>query len=114
LSLEISTVQKGSMALVEICGEVDLYTSPQLRAEVLKVAAGKNASLMVNLEQVTYMDSSGVATLIEALQYIKRRDGRMVLFGLKAEVKEIFELTRLDKVFNIRPNFETAIKCVTA
>ncbi|MBN2356971.1 STAS domain-containing protein [candidate division KSB1 bacterium] len=114
MSVEIRTVQRGSMVLVEVCGEVDLYTSPQLRAEILKMAAGKNLSLMVNLECVTYMDSSGVATLVEALQHVNRNGGRMVLFGLQAEVKEIFELTRLDKVFDIRSNFETAMKWVTA
>lgn len=102
------------MALVEVCGEIDLYTSPQLRSEILKLAAEKNISLIINLEQVTYMDSSGVATLIEALQHVNRNGGRMVLFGMQAAVKEIFELTRLDKVFDIRTDLTTAMKQVSS
>ena len=58
-------------------------------------------NLLVDLDGVSYMDSSGVATLVEALQLMNKRRGRLKLFNLKPAIRDVFELSRLDKVFDI-------------
>jgi len=110
MSLQLSTEQRGRVAVVRIAGDVDLYSSPQLRKEILKLTSINDARLLVDLDKVTYMDSSGLATLIEGLQHTNRNNGRIAVTGLRDAVKEIFELTRLDTVFSIYPDTETALE----
>lgn len=94
--------------LVELEGEIDLSRSPELRLALLDMAAKQPARLVVDLSGVGYMDSSGVATLVEALQHQRRHEGRMVLCGLGPKVKSIFEIARLDMVFTIVEDADTA------
>lgn len=86
---------------VQIVGDIDLSCSPDLRVELLQVAAKKPARLLLDLTGVEYMDSSGVATLVEALQVQKKASAALILFGLQPKVRSIFEIARLDMVFKI-------------
>ncbi len=108
MSLEIRTEKNDQSVLLHIKGEVDLYSSPQLRKEMMEQIKKKAPLILINLEGVRYMDSSGVATLIEGLQHCKKYKGRFALFGLQENVKEVFELTRLDKIFEIHKDRESA------
>lgn len=110
MSLKLDTEHRGNVAVIYIMGDVDLYSSPQLRKEILKLVTIRDARLLVNLDKVHYMDSSGLATLIEGLQHINRNNGRMAVTGLRDAVKEVFELTRLDTVFTIYPDPESAME----
>lgn len=84
-------------------GDIDLTGSPTLRNE-LRIAAGeKPARLVIDLSSVGYMDSSGVATLVEAMQITRRNSTKLVLCGMQARVRSIFEIARLDSVFTIVP-----------
>lgn len=94
--------------LVEIEGDIDLSRSPELRQALLGFAGEEPQRLIVDLAGVQYMDSSGVATLVEALQHQRRHEGRMVLCGLGPKVRSIFEIARLDMVFTIVDDVEAA------
>jgi anti-sigma B factor antagonist len=108
--LTVKTVKKEQVAIVEVNGEVDLYSSPQVRNAILELIENKSPLLIVNMSNVGYIDSSGVATLVEGLQQIKKYNGRFVLVDLGVEVKSVFELSRLDKVFEIYDSIEEALK----
>ncbi|MEX2672067.1 MAG: STAS domain-containing protein [Phycisphaeraceae bacterium] len=95
--------------LVTLEGDIDLSRTPELRHALLEVAGEKPPRLVVDLTGVDYMDSSGVATLVEALQHQRRHAGKMVLFGLSAKVKSIFEIARLDMVFTIVADADAAL-----
>ena len=82
-------------------GEIDLIRSPQFRAELIELLDQGTGRLIVDLSQVPFMDSSGVATLVEALQVQRRKGRKLVLCGLQAKVRSIFEISRLDRVFQI-------------
>jgi anti-sigma B factor antagonist len=86
---------------VALAGEVDLSRSPELRSALLELVKTRPVRLVVDLSGVPYMDSSGVATLVEALQQQRRHQGKMVLCGLQPKVRSIFEIARLDMVFTI-------------
>lgn len=107
--LKIDITHPNRAALAAVAGEVDLYSSPQLRSALLKLAAGKPPAIVVDLAGVTYLDSSGLATLIEALQESAKYAGKFVLSGLRPEVRSVFELSRLDKVFEIYDSSEDAL-----
>ena len=91
-----------------LSGEIDLSSSPVLREHLLAHVQKNPARLLIDLTDVPYMDSSGVATLVEALQHQRRNQARMILAGLQEKVRSIFEIARLDSVFTIVDDLEAA------
>lgn len=108
--MEVNIRSEKNLKIIEVTGEVDLYSSPAFRKDLLELTNAKNKSLLVDLYNVSYMDSSGIATLVEALQQVGKYGGKLRLANLRDAVKEVFELSRLDKVFEIFPSLEEAKK----
>ncbi len=108
MELEIKDNKKFS--LLAIKGDVDLYSSPRVRNKILPIVNKKHAILLVDFAEVDYMDSSGVATLVEALQIVNRNNGKLRLFNLRQPIKDVFELSRLDKVFEIYEDKQAAFE----
>ena len=108
MNLKIKENIDTTFAYYEISGEVDMYSSPLVRKAIMKAADKQVKLILVNLDNVSYMDSSGVATLIEGLQYSKKYGGKIVLAGLQENVRQVFELTKLDKIFTIYNDLKTA------
>ncbi len=106
--LEVRTKTEDKISIVEIEGEVDLYSSTELRKILLDLTKNKTMCILVDLVSVKYMDSSGVATLVEALQQVGKYKGKLKLANLRDVVKDVFELSRLDKVFDIYPTLDDA------
>jgi anti-sigma B factor antagonist len=98
-----------SVVLIELQGDVDLHHSPQLRQTLSDVISQKPSKLVINLGDVRYMDSSGVATLVEALQRVRKANLKMALAEMSDRVKSVFEIARLDTIFNIHPTTEEAV-----
>jgi anti-sigma B factor antagonist len=82
-------------------GEIDLSRAPALRKHITAAQASRPRKLIIDLGGVPYMDSSGVATLVEAMQNARRAGGKLVLCALQDKVRSIFEIARLDTVFVI-------------
>jgi anti-sigma B factor antagonist len=106
--IEVATRNLQGATIISIKGDVDLYSSPAVRKVMIALTEKKTPVIMVDLSHVSYMDSSGVATLVEGLQQTGKYKGKFKLFGLGMAVREVFELSRLDKVFEIYPNEEAA------
>lgn len=100
-------VEKGT-TIVDVVGQIDLGNSPALRKTLLESLKGTDR-LAVNLIAVKYIDSSGVASLLEVLKEARQSRKRLVLFGLTAAVSQVLQLTRLTGVFEIRENEEQAL-----
>jgi anti-sigma B factor antagonist len=108
VSLKITNTVKDKVAVLSIAGEVDMFSSPQARNAIMELVKKRVPRVIVELSGVSYMDSSGVATLIEGLQLCQKYNGKLVVAGLRDNVREVFELTRLDKIFEIFQDVETA------
>ncbi len=108
--MEVRVTDHDSIKIVEVEGEVDLYSSPQLRKILIDLTKEERKSILVELGKVKYMDSSGIATLVEALQQISKYSGKLKLANLRDAVRDVFELSRLDKVFDIYPTIDDALK----
>ncbi len=108
--MDVRIKTQKSVKIVEVDGEVDLYSSPKLRKELLELTKVKEKAILVDLRNVKYMDSSGIATLVEALQQVGKYSGKLRLANLRDAVKDVFELSRLDKVFDIYTTLEEARK----
>lgn len=90
-------------------GEIDLHVSPNVAASLGMMIQKKPGQLIVDLSRVTYIDSSGLAALIEAMQNVQEYGGKFALAGLQETIRTIFEIARLDQVFRIYPDVEAAL-----
>ena len=96
-------------AVVYATGDIDLERSPQFQQALLKLLDERPAHIVVNLKEVPYMDSSGVASLVKLLSRIRKSGSSLRLVELNERVRSLFEITRLDSVFDIRASEEEAI-----
>jgi anti-sigma B factor antagonist len=90
-------------------GEIDLHVSPRVAASLGAMIETKPRRLVVDLSKVTYIDSSGLAVLIEGMQNVEAYGGKFILAGIQENVKPIFEIARLDQVFLIFPHVDAAL-----
>jgi len=105
--MEFSRVDRDKMTVVNVRGEVDMRSSPELREELLRISKTSVPHIAVNLEHVRYIDSSGIATLIECLKNVSHYGGRLTLLGVNDDIYPVFELARLHTVFDLRRDTKT-------
>lgn len=106
--MNISVRESGAARVVDLDGEVDLGTSPRLRRALFDLLE-KSSKLAINLQALRYIDSSGIATLIEVLRDAQRLQKEFVLFGLSPAVQDVFRLTHVNRVFRIVETEEQAV-----
>lgn len=93
-------------------GEIDLHVSARVAAALGAMIEKKPPRLVVDLSNVSYIDSSGLAVLIEGMQNVEAYGGKFILAGIKENVKPIFEIARLDQVFIIFPHVDAALAAI--
>ncbi|MGA2717858.1 MAG: STAS domain-containing protein [Candidatus Acidiferrales bacterium] len=108
--MEISTREAGNATFVDITGDITLYNSPEVRRVLLDLLKAKRVPrVIVNLEKVKYIDSAGVASLVEGLKTSRDLKSGFALYGLSKTAREVLELTRLIKVFEVYDNEADAL-----
>ena len=105
--MEHQVREKHGRRIVALSGEVDLESSPRARTVLLN-AVKEGQPVLVDLAGVTYMDSSGIASLIEAFQQAKKKEAGFALVSVNPAVLRVLNLARLDKVFTFHENLESA------
>ncbi len=104
MKVEIVTEKIDAGFLLRLKGDMDMNTSSDVRsalADVLKQRSSGMKAILIDLSQVRYMDSSGIATLVEVMQNCMKIKARLRLFELSPPVRDVFELARLSSVFEI-------------
>ena len=102
--------QRDRSNVLPLKGEIDLHVSPSVTASLNQMIEKKPERMVVDLSDVTYIDSAGLAALIEAMQKVEGYGGRFLLAGLQETVRSIFEISRLDQVFQIFPDVDAALR----
>lgn len=100
-NITVATEEIDDGVIFRPSGDIDLSRAPALRTHLAGVQKKRPTRLIVDLVDVPYMDSAGVATLVEAMQVARRNNTRLVLCGMQDRVRSIFEISRLDMVFTI-------------
>ena len=100
---------KDGLAVCYIEGEIDINTSPGVKKSFDKLISSKTPKIIVNLSKVTYVDSSGLATLVEILKNMRSYGGRLRLSDMSSKIKSLFEITKLEKLFEIVADEKEAI-----
>jgi anti-sigma B factor antagonist len=90
-------------------GEIDLHISPQIAAALRELIKEKPKKIVVDLSKVSYIDSSGLAVLIEGMQKVEFYGGKLYLVGLQENLRAVFDSTRLDQAFRIFPDVTAAL-----
>jgi len=107
--VQISARHLDKMTIFDISGDIDLATSPELRKVLLRELREKRTPRVVlNLKAVRYIDSSGVASLVEGLKASRDVGSRFILFGINTTIREVLQLSKLVRIFEICDNEEQA------
>jgi len=107
--IQVQEEKCGDGTIFRPIGEIDLSRAPALRTYLSAALTGKPQRLVIDLSEVPYMDSSGVATFVEAMQLARKNRIKLVLCCLQERVRSIFEIARLDMVFTIVGDKEAAL-----
>jgi len=101
MELDIKTDRDGGVCTVNLEGEIDVYTAPRLKAELVSAIESGCVNVIVDLEDVGFIDSSGLGVLVSALRRARERDGAVRIVCTRDNILKIFRITGLDKVFPI-------------
>lgn len=112
MDLQISVRKSDSTPIIELTGEVDAYTSARFREVMLDIIDTEGANLIIKMTDVEYIDSSGLGALVGGLKRATERNGKIVIVCDKPQVKKVFEITGLEKVFPIYDTEESALKAI--
>ncbi len=108
--MKISEEKKGDVMVCSIEGEINLNTSPELRKAFDSFIRDDLKKVVIDFSQVLYIDSSGLATLIELFQRLKKNGGALRIAKMSEKVKSVFEVTKLHKLFEIYDAQELALE----
>jgi anti-sigma B factor antagonist len=108
--VQISSRELDKTVIFDVSGDIDLANSPTVRKALLReVREKRTPRVVINLSKVRYIDSSGVASLVEGLRASRDVGSRFILFGLSTSAREVLQLSRLLRIFEIYDNEEQAL-----
>lgn len=109
MDLQISIRRNDGVALIDLSGEVDAYTSARFREVMIELIEDGGAMLVVGMTNVEYIDSCGLGALVGGLKRASERNGRIVIVCNRPQVRKVFEITGLEKVFPLFDGEEEAV-----
>jgi anti-sigma B factor antagonist len=104
MNITIDKQDNQEKIFVVVGGEIDAYTAPKLREELVSIAEGQNKTLVINLKDVSYIDSTGLGVFIGIYKLLKQNDGELKLINLSARLERLFEITGLSNIIDIASN----------
>lgn len=99
MNLDLETSKKGDVAIISLRGEIDVYTAPRLRQALIDLVEGGSKDIVVDMDKVDFLDSTGLGVLVGGLKRVKSNDGEMKLVVTQDRIMKIFDITGLAKVF---------------
>jgi anti-sigma B factor antagonist len=109
VDLSLSTRVQGDRTVIDVAGEVDVYTAPKLRETLIELVAQGSYHLVVNMEEVEFLDSTGLGVLVGGLKRVRAHDGSLRLVCTQERILKIFRVTGLAKVFPIHASVDDAV-----
>jgi len=109
VSFEIRT--EGGVSVIDVSGQLDAFTTPDVKAEFKKLTDARNYKLVLNLQKVDYVNSTGIGAIVAVAQQVRRRKGDLKLFGMKEDIRKVFDLVGASKILEI---FETEQEAINS
>jgi len=110
IDIKVETRTEGDWSIIDVAGEVDVFTAPKLREQILSLVGQGANHLVVNLDGVDFMDSTGLGVLVGGLKRLRERDGKLALAGAHGTVLRVLNITGLDSVFALHETVEDATR----
>jgi anti-sigma B factor antagonist len=112
VELSLSTRTQGDRTVLSVGGEIDVYTAPQLRQRLIELVEEGSQHIIVDMEQVEFLDSTGLGVLVGGLKRVRALDGSLRLVCSQERILKIFRITGLEKVFGIHGTVDEALTAV--
>lgn len=109
MDLSLETRTEGDRTVIEVGGEVDVYTAPKLREQIIALVEAGHYHLVVDMERVEFLDSTGLGVLVGGLKRVRAHDGSLALVCTQERILKIFRITGLTKVFPIHASVADAL-----
>ncbi|HSK25763.1 MAG TPA: STAS domain-containing protein [Jiangellales bacterium] len=109
MDLSLETRPEGDRTVVEVAGEIDVYTAPQLREQLVELVDAGRYHLIIDMERVEFLDSTGLGVLVGGLKRVRAHDGSLRLVCTQERILKIFRITGLTKVFPIHESVADAV-----
>ena len=109
MDLTLTTREADGHTVVSVGGEIDVYTAPRLRDKITELVGSGHHALVIDLEKVEFLDSTGLGVLVGGLKKVRAQDGTMSLVCSQDRLLKIFKITGLAKVFTIHPDEQSAL-----
>jgi anti-sigma B factor antagonist len=107
--MNVTVEHEGDVAVVRVEGDLDASGAPNLKDELEALLAAGQRDFVIDLAQVHFMDSAGIATLVQLFKRVRTGDGDVRLAGVQPQVEKIFRLVRLDRIFKVYPACDGAV-----
>lgn len=109
MELTVTSRQEGARTVVSVTGEIDVYTAPSLRERLNDLVASGNYDLVVDMQGVEFLDSTGLGVLVGGLKRVRSHDGTLRLVCSQEKILKVFRITGLTKVFPIHSSLDAAL-----
>jgi anti-sigma B factor antagonist len=109
MNLDLETSAHGSTSVVTLRGEIDVYTAPRLRQALIDLVGQGATDIVVDMDKVDFLDSTGLGVLVGGLKRVKSNDGDLKLVITQDRIMKIFDITGLSKVFPIHGSLDEAL-----
>lgn len=109
VDLTLDTREQDGRTVVAVGGEIDVYTAPRLRDKITELVNAGHLRLVIDMDQVDFLDSTGLGVLVGGLKKVRAQDGSMSLVCNSDRLLKIFTITGLAKVFTIHPSQAEAL-----
>ena len=109
VDLTLSTNEVGGATIIAVGGEIDVYTAPKLRDKITELVADGVYDIIVDMEAVEFLDSTGLGVLVGGLKKVRAHDGSLELICTQDRLLKIFRITGLAKVFVIHDSADGAL-----
>ena len=109
MDLKLGHYAKDGIEVIDIRGEIDMYTAPRLRELLIDLVSKGHYQLVVNLDKVGFLDSTGLGVLVGGLRRVRAHDGSLDLVCTQQRILKIFRITGLTEVFGIYETVDQAI-----
>ena len=110
MELGLEVTERNGSTVLAVRGEVDVYTAPRLREKLVELVSEGRYNLVVDLEAVDFLDSTGLGVLVEGLKRVKTREGELAIVATHDKILKIFDITGLNKAFPIHATVDDAFQ----
>ena len=114
MDLDLNVRKDGDHSVLEVAGEIDVYTAPKLREQLIELVSDGSYHIVVDLEKVDFLDSTGLGVLVGGLKRVRNHDGSLQLVCTQEKILKIFRITGLTKVFPIHGSVSEATSSAPA